>query len=56
MSRPDMVPFYVCSDFPFNFGFVGFKDNVDADMVADSITDMLANVPEGKVANWVVSH
>ena len=54
LSRPDMVPFYDCSDFPFNFGFVGFKDSVDADMVVGSINDMLANIPEGKVANWVV--
>ncbi len=54
LSREDMIPFYDCSDFPFNFGFVGFKDGVNAEDVKNSIEELLQTLPEGKTANWVV--
>ena len=33
LSRPDMVQYYECGDFPFNFAFLGFGKEVTADEV-----------------------
>jgi hypothetical protein len=54
LSRQDMVPYYECGDFPFNFGFVGFRDGVSATDVEYSIKDMLDYLPVKKTSNWVV--
>ena len=55
LSPNDMIPFYDCSDYPFNFGFVGFNNDVTAQDVLDSIDNLIKNVPEGKFPNFVVS-
>ena len=56
LSRQEMIPYYECGDFPFNFGFIGLSEGIIANMVIDNITDMLDNLPEGKTANWVVGN
>ena len=54
LSPEDMVPFYNCSDFPFNFGFVGFREGVTAADVMNNIYDFAGSLPRDKVANFVV--
>ena len=54
LSPTDMIPFYECGDYPFNFGFVGFSNTVTAQDVLESINNLISNVPEGKFPNWVV--
>ena len=48
------MPFYNCSDFPFNFGFVGFREGVTAADVMNNIYDFAGSLPRDKVANFVV--
>jgi hypothetical protein len=55
LSPEDMVPYYNCSDFPFNFGFVGLKEGVTAADVMNNIYDYADSIPDNKVANFVVS-
>ncbi len=50
----EQVPFYECSDFPFNFAFVEMYSPVTASKVAQELRDWLFYLPEGKAANWVV--
>ena len=53
----EQVGFYeCCSDFPFNFAFVGAIDRpATASSVSFRINEWLDNMPEGRVSNWVVS-
>ena len=50
----EQMKYYECGDFPFNF----YLTNIDAPASALStekfILDWMNNMPEGKVANWVV--
>ncbi len=54
-SVENQVPLYDASDFPFNFAFVEMYAPVTASKVAKELNDWLNFLPEGKVANWVVS-
>lgn len=56
LSPTDMIPFYECGDYPFNFGFFGFSNAVTAEDVLNNIDNMIKNVPEGKFPNWVLGN
>lgn len=48
------MPYYEVSDYPFNFAFIGLLGDLDAQRILYSINEWLDNLPEGRVANWVV--
>lgn len=51
----DVSSYYECSDFPFNINFVvEIVDPLTARFANFAIHAFLNNMPEGKVANWVV--
>ena len=55
LTAEEQVPFYDCSDFPFNFAFIEMYAPITASKVAKDLNDWLNFLPEGKTANWVVS-
>lgn len=53
----EQLPYYECSDFPFNFYFITKVQNpVTADKVNGAITYLTDNLEDGMVANWVVTY
>lgn len=56
LTAEEQVPFYECSDFPFNFAFVEMYAPVTASKVAHELNDWLNFLPEGKSANWVLGN
>ena len=55
LSATDLLPYYEVCDYPFNFNFIGFDENVNSNFVLHQIDDWYSNVPDGRVANWVVN-
>lgn len=56
LSPQDIQPYFEVSDYPFNFGLIGFYGGAKADWVLNSINEWLNNLPEGKIANWVLGN
>jgi hypothetical protein len=54
LSPEEILPYYEVSDYPFNFAFIGLLGDLDAQRILYSINEWLDNLPEGRVANWVV--
>ena len=55
-SSPDPYKYYDCSDFPFNFDFLGFDHlPVQASEVQNKINTWLWNTPLRHKANWLVN-
>jgi len=58
LTTEDMMSFYECSDFAFNFNLIVKlkSDNLTGDNIRDAVADWLDNMPEGKTANWVLGN
>jgi len=58
LTTEDMMTFYNCSDFAFNFNMiVKLKpESLSGDAIKDAVADWLDNMPEGKTANWVLGN
>ena len=58
LTTDDMMSFYSCSDFPFNFNLiVNLKpEDLNGASVHKEVSDWLDNMPEGKTANWVLGN
>jgi len=58
LTTQDMMSFYACSDFPFNFNLiVNLKtEDLSGASLHDQVADWLENMPDGKTANWVLGN
>ena len=58
LTTEDMMTFYNCSDFAFNFNMiVKLKpEELSGESIQDAVADWLDNMPEGKTANWVLGN
>jgi len=58
LTTENMMAFYNCSDFAFNFNMiVKLKpESLSGDSIKDAVADWLDNMPEGKTANWVLGN
>ena len=58
LTTENMMTFYNCSDFAFNFNMiVKLKpDELSGDTIKAAVADWLDNMPEGKTANWVLGN
>jgi len=58
LTTEDMMSFYGCSDFAFNFNLiVKLKmDDLTGNNIKEAVADWLDNMPEGKTANWVLGN
>ena len=57
LSITDLMKYYEVCDFAFNFNFVVHLDPQSNNLAADfeqQIENWMANMPNGKTANWVV--
>ena len=50
----EQMKYYECGDFPFNFYLTSINPPASALSTEKCILDWMNNMPEGKVANWVV--
>ena len=58
LTTEDMMSFYNCSDFAFNFNLiVKLKpEELSGDKVEEAVADWLDHMPRGKTANWVLGN
>merc|ERR1719334_555206 len=58
LTTEDMMSFYECADFAFNFNMiVKLKpEDLSGEIVEDVVADWLVNMPAGKTANWVLGN
>ena len=58
LTTEDMMSFYNCSDFPFNFNLiVNLKaDQLSGESLHREVGDWLDNIPAGKTPNWVLGN
>merc|ERR1711970_375636 len=58
LTTEDMMTFYSCSDFAFNFNMIVKlqPENLSGNDIKDAVADWLDNMPEGKTANWVLGN
>ena len=54
LEPDEQMKYYDCGDLPFNFYLTNLEPPVTAPNARDIILDWMGNMPEGKVANWVV--
>ena len=55
LDPTEQMKYYECGDFPFNFYLTNLEPPVGALATQKLILDWMDNMPDGKVANWVVS-
>ena len=55
LDPTEQMKYYECGDFPFNFYLTNLDPLVSALAAQKLILDWMDNMPDGKVANWVVS-
>jgi hypothetical protein len=55
LEPSEQMKYYECGDFPFNFYLTNLDTPVSAAAVRNIILDWMDNMPEGRIANWVVS-
>ena len=55
LDPTEQMKYYECGDFPFNFYLTNLDPPVSALAAQKLILDWMDNMPDGRVANWVVS-